>query len=282
VQALHRGGVRLYPVLAVLVLAPPLRAQTVTYSKQIGPLILERCAPCHRPGEAAPFSLLTYDDARKHAAQIVRVTESHFMPPWKPVPGYGDFAGPRRLSAEQIARLARWLKDGTPLGDAAQLPKPPQFSEAWQLGPPDLVLHVLHMRQPYRLTAESSDVFRNFVLPVNLTENRYIRAWELRPSNKRVVHHANVIVDSSRLLRKRDGEDGQPGFPGMEVETEVAGEFDPESHFLFWKPGTPAQETADDMAWKLEAGSDLTVNLHLRFRCEVVQRSQRRNKWSVC
>jgi hypothetical protein len=235
VQALHRGGVRLYPVLAVLLLAPPLRAQTVTYSKQIGPLILERCAPCHRPGEAAPFSLLTYEDARKHAAQIVRVTGSHFMPPWKPVPGYGDFAGPGRLSAEQIAMLARWLKDGTPLGDAAQLPKPRQFSEGWQLGPPDLVLH---LRQPYRLTAESSDVFRNFVLPVNLTETRYIRAWELRPSNKRVVHHANVIVDSSRLLRKRDGEDGQPGFPGMEVETEAAGEFDPESHF---SSGSPAR-----------------------------------------
>ena len=147
------------------------------------------------------------------------------------------------------------------MGDAAQTPKAPQFSEGWQLGPPDLVLH---MRQPYRLTAESGDVFRNFVLPVNLSETRYVRAWELRPSNKRVVHHANVIVDSSRELRKRDGEDGQPGFPGMEVATEATGEFDPESHFLFWKPGSPAQETADDMAWKLAPGSDLIVNLHLQ------------------
>jgi Flp pilus assembly protein TadD len=253
-------GVYLRPIVFSAVLCIPLQAQTVTYSKQIGPLILERCAPCHRPGEAGPFPLLTYDDARKHAAQIARVTELHFMPPWKPVAGYGDFAGPGPLSAEQIAWFARWLKDGTPLGDAARLPKP-QFTEGWQLGPPDLVLH---MRQPYRLTAESGDVFRNFVLPVNLTATKYVRAWELRPSNKRVVHHANVIVDASRRLRKREGEDGQPGFPGMEVETETAGEFDPESHFLFWKPGSPAQETPDDMAWKLEPGSDLIVNLHLQ------------------
>ena len=245
----------------MVLLWPALRGQTVTYSRQIGPLILDRCAPCHRPGESGPFPLLTYQDARKHAAQIARVTASRFMPPWKPVPGYGDFAGPGRLSSGQIALFARWLKDGAPLGDPSQLPKPPPFSAGWQLGPPDLVLQ---MRQPYRLTAESSDVFRNFVLPVDLTETKYVRAWELRPSNKRVVHHANVIVDTSRMLRKRDGEDGQPGFPGMELETEASGEFDPESHFLFWKPGSPAQETADDMAWKLDPGSDLIVNLHLQ------------------
>ena len=236
-------------------------AETITYTKQIGPLVLQRCAPCHRPGESGPFPLLTYEDVRKHAAQIVQVTGQRFMPPWKPVPGHGDFAGSGRLSAEQIAWFAAWLKAGAPLGDAAQMPKPPAFTEGWQLGPPDLVLH---MRQPYRLSAEPGDIFRNFVLPVNLTETKYVRAWELRPSNKRVVHHANVIVDPSHELRRRDGEDGQPGFPGMEVETEAAGEFDPESHFLFWKPGSPAQETPDDMAWKLAAGSDLIVNLHLQ------------------
>jgi len=261
VQPLHRFCVPTRPIFAVLLLGLPLAAQTVTYTGQIGRLILDRCAPCHRPGESGPFPLLTYEDARKHAAQIARVTASRFMPPWKPVAGHGDFAGSGRLSNEQIALFARWWKDGAPLGDAARLPKAPHFTEGWQLGPPDLVLH---MRQPYHLTAESSDVFRNFVLPVNLTEVKYVRAWELRPSNKRVVHHANVIVDSSHLLRKRDGEDGQPGFAGMEVETESSGEFDPESHFLFWKPGSPAQETAADMAWKLAPGSDLIVNLHLQ------------------
>jgi len=247
--------------LALLAACLAARAETVTFARQIAPLVYEHCASCHRPGEAAPFSLLTYEDARRHATQIARVTEQRYMPPWPPEPGYGDFTGPGRLSVGQIAMFAEWLKDGTPLGDPAQLPRPPDFHEGWQFGPPDLVLH---MRQPYQLTAQSGDVFRNFVLPVNLTETKYIRAMELETGNPRVVHHANVIVDPSRMLRKRDGEDGQPGFPGMEVDTEVTGEFEPESHFLFWKPGTPVEETPDDMAWKLEPGSDLIVNLHMQ------------------
>jgi Flp pilus assembly protein TadD len=102
------------------------------------------------------------------------------------------------------------------------------------------------------------------VLPVELNETRYVRAMELRPGNKRVVHHANLIVDRSRMLHQRDGEDGQPGFTGMEVATEVTGEFDPDSHFLFWKPGSAPQESPADMAWKLVPGSDLIVNLHLQ------------------
>ncbi|HTS27940.1 MAG TPA: tetratricopeptide repeat protein [Bryobacteraceae bacterium] len=247
--------------LTLVLLSLPLSAQTVTFSKDIAPLVFEHCAACHRPGEAGPFPLLTYDDVRKHAAQIVSVTQRRYMPPWLPEPGHGDFTGLGRLSAGQIALFARWVKDGTPLGDPWQVPKPPAFTDGWQLGPPDLVLH---MRQPYQLTAEPGDVFRNFVLPVSLTQTRYIRAMELRPGNKRVVHHANLIVDHARQLRKRDGEDGHPGFAGMEVITEAAGEFDPDSHFLFWKPGSTPMVAPDDMAWKLEPGADLIVNLHLQ------------------
>jgi len=120
------------------------------------------------------------------------------------------------------------------------------------------------MSKPYHLAADGSDVFRNFVIPISLPGTRYIRAMELRPGDKRVVHHANLIVDRSRLLRRRDSQDGQPGFAGMDVETEVSGEFDPDSHFLFWKPGSPPEEEPADMAWKLDPGSDLIVNLHLR------------------
>jgi len=191
----------------------------------------------------------------------VLLTQRRYMPPWPPEPGHGDFAGARRLTEEQIALLARWVESGMPEGDPAALPPLPRFAEGWQLGQPDLVLH---MSQPYQLPADGGDVFRNFVIPVSLQETKYIRAIELRPGDKRLVHHANLIVDRSRLLRRRDGQDGQPGFAGMDVETEVSGEFDPDSHFLFWKPGTPPEEEPADMAWKLDAGSDLVVNLHLR------------------
>jgi Flp pilus assembly protein TadD len=178
-----------------------------------------------------------------------------------PEPGHGDFADSLRLSDSQIALIARWVREGMAQGDPALKPPVPKFSQGWQIGTPDLILHI---RQPYQLPAEGSDVFRNFVLPVALKETRYVRAFELRPGNKRVVHHANMIVDRSGMLRHRDGEDGKPGFPGMDVETEVTGEFDPDSHFLFWKPGTPAQLEPPDMAWKLDPGSDLILNLHLQ------------------
>jgi hypothetical protein len=217
----------------------PLAAQTLTFSKHIAPLILSHCAACHRPGEAAPFSLLTYSDVRKHGTQIVQVTGQRYMPPWMPEPGHGDFAGSLRLSDQQIGILANWVRQGMPEGDPADLPPAPRFTEGWQLGTPDLIVH---MSQVYHLTAIPRDVFRNFVMPVNLKETKYVRAFELRPGNKKVVHHANVIIDRSRLLRRHDGEDGQPGFSGMDVITEVTGEFDPDSHFLFWKPGSPAQQ----------------------------------------
>jgi Flp pilus assembly protein TadD len=248
-------------ILAMAFSCMPLTAQTVTFSKHIAPILFRHCAPCHRPGEAAPFSLLTYNDARKHGVQIVKVTEKRYMPPWLPEPGHGDFAGSPRLSDGQIGTLARWVRGGMAEGDPADLPPAPHFAEGWQLGTPDLIVR---MSQPYHLPATPGDVFRNFVLPAGVKETRYIRAFELRPGNKRVVHHANMIVDRSRLLRRRDGQDGQPGFGGMDVETEVTGEFDPDSHFLFWKPGSPAQEEPADMAWRLDPGSDLILNLHLQ------------------
>jgi Flp pilus assembly protein TadD len=245
----------------LLLLGGPLLAQTATFSKDVAPILFQYCAPCHRPREAAPFPLLTYQDARKRGAQIVSVTRRRYMPPWPPEPGHGDFAGARRLTQSQIALLARWVESGMPEGDASDLPPLPRFTDGWQLGPPDLVLH---MSKPYRLPAEGADVFRNFVIPVSLPRTTFIRAMELRPGDKRVVHHANLIVDRSRMLRNRDGQDGQPGFAGMDVETEVSGEFDPDSHFLFWKPGSPPEEEPADMAWRLDPGSDLIVNLHLR------------------
>ena len=248
-------------VFALLCLCVPLSAASVTFSKDVAPILFRYCAPCHRPGEIAPFSLLSYQDAQKRAAQIAIVTGKRYMPPWPPEPGYGDFAGSQRLTDAQIELLARWAKSGTAEGNPADLPPAPHFVEGWQIGQPDLVLH---MRAPYRMPASGEDVFRNFVIPVDLKETKYIRAMELRPGSPRVVHHANLIVDHARMLRERDGRDGQPGFPGMDVETEVSGEFDPDSHFLFWKPGSPPQQEPDDMGWKLDPGSDLIVNLHLQ------------------
>jgi Flp pilus assembly protein TadD len=245
---------------AVLLLAAlRLGAQSVTF-EHIAPILHEYCAPCHRPGEAAPFPLLTYEDVRKHASQIAAVTARRYMPPWLPDSGYGDFAGERRLTRDQIDLIARWVTSGALRGAAA--PAPPHFTEGWQLGTPDLIVQ---MPEPYRLAAEGGDVFRNFVIPVNTAETRYVRAIELRPGNPRIVHHANILVDRRRILRQRDREDGQPGFAGMDVRPEARTDsFDPDSHFLFWKPGSVVQPVPDDMSWRLSPGTDMILNLHLQ------------------
>ncbi|MDQ2843798.1 MAG: tetratricopeptide repeat protein [Acidobacteriota bacterium] len=237
-------------------------AAPVTFDKDVAPLVYQHCAPCHHPGGIAPFPLLTYADASRHAAEIVSATERHYMPPWPPEHGYGNFAGDRSLSAAQILLLADWLKQGKPQGHPADLPPAPQFTSNWQMGPPDLILK---MPQPFHMPANGTDVFRNFIVPTGLTETKFVRGLELHLTNQRVVHHANVVLDRTQSLRHRDGEDGQPGFPGMDVITEAApGAFDPDSHFLFWKPATVLRPQPEDMSWRLDPGTDLVLNLHLQ------------------
>lgn len=234
-------------------------AQPVTFTKQIAPIVFHSCAPCHRPGEAAPFSLLTYQDVRKRAGQIAAITKARYMPPWLPAPGFGDFEGDRRLSDAQIRLIADWAAHGAPEGNPADLPPLPKFTEGWQLGEPDFVLTI---PKPFTLTSEGVDVYRNFIYSFKLPGVHYVRAVEIRPGNKRVVHHANLLIDRYRSSRWQDGRDGQPGFPGMDLEIQ-ANLNDPESHFLFWKPGTVIKPEPPGMAWSIEQGNDLVLNVHL-------------------
>lgn len=208
----------------------------VTFNKDLAPVLFTHCAPCHHAGGVGPFPLVTYEDAKRHASQMAAVTARRYMPPWPPEHGYGDFAGDRSLPAAQIQLFADWLKQGKQQGATADLPAAPRFTSNWQLGPPDLILK---MPRPYQMPAATSDIFRNFIVPTGLKETKYVRAMELRLSNPRVVHHANVVLDRTQSLRSHDGEDGKAGFPGMDIITEAAPDnFDPDSHFLFWKPGT--------------------------------------------
>ena len=232
-----------------------------TFSKEIAPVVFKHCAPCHHENGSGPFPLITFEDVSRHAAQIVDVTRRRYMPPWPPEHGFGDFAGDRSLSDAQIRLFAAWVAQGKPRGEPADLLPAPGFPGKWQMGVPDLILR---MAKPFVLPASGRDIFRNFIIPGGLSEIKYIRGIELRPGNTRVVHHANVVLDRTRALRKRDGEDGRPGFAGMDVITEAAaGDFDPDSHFLFWKPGSVLRPEPDDMSWRLDPGTDLVLNLHL-------------------
>jgi Flp pilus assembly protein TadD len=243
--------------------------ETPTFHRDIEPILFAQCAPCHRPGESGPFSLLTYEDARKRAPQIAVVTRKRYMPPWLPAPGFGDFKNEHRLTAAQIETIEKWARSGAPEGPPSALPRP-VFTPGWQLGPPDLVLTA---EKPFPLQSDGPDIFWNFILSASVRQSRHVRSIEIRPGNPRTVHHANLLLDRSRSQHYREGVRGE-GFPGMDL-TLSSDTFDPDSHFLFWKPGAAPYEEPKGMSWRLDPGDDLILNLHLRStgRPEMVQPS---------
>jgi len=184
-----------------------------TFSRDIAPIVYQHCSGCHHPGEAAPFSPLSYEDVKKRAAQIVAVTRSGYMPPWLPEAGYGQFADTRRLSAVEIKTFADWVAQGAPEGPPGETPPAPRFEGGWQLGAPDLVLEA---PASFSLPASGPDVFWNFVFRVNAPETRYVRAIEIRPGDRRLVHHANLLIDRTASAHRRETAPNS-GFPGMEV-----------------------------------------------------------------
>jgi Flp pilus assembly protein TadD/mono/diheme cytochrome c family protein len=233
----------------------------VTWSHQIAPLVYNNCTTCHHPGGAGPFSLLTYDDARRWGKQMAAVTSSRYMPPWLPEQGYGDFADERSLTKDEIALIAKWVQTGMAEGDASAAPPAPKYSASWQYGTPDVVLTV---ERPFTLAASGTDVFRNFVLPYPLKQTHYIRAMEIRPAVPQIVHHANILIDRTASFRRAHPAQLKDGVPGMELEVDTGNEFDPDSNFLFWKPDTPVLVEPEGMPWRLDPGSDLILNMHLK------------------
>ena len=229
----------------------------LTFTRDIAPIVLEHCAPCHRPGEIAPFSLLTYSDVRGRARLIVEVTRSRYMPPWKPARGAGEpFVGERGLTEQQISAIASWVDQGAVEGDPTELPAMPSWPEGWRLGTPDLVVT---MAEPYTLPADGPDLFRNFVLPIPIGETKYVAAIEFRP-NSRVAHHANLRIDRTRSSRERDAEDPLPGYEGA---ISPSAQY-PDGHFLGWTPGQLTPRAAKGMAWRLEPGSDFVIQVHMQ------------------
>jgi Flp pilus assembly protein TadD len=231
----------------------------ITFTRDIAPVLFHSCVPCHRPSEAAPFSLLTYADAKTHAHQIVAVAERHIMPPWLPEAEGPQFSDDLRLPAEQIALLKEWVEQGAMEGSASDLPAKPQFVEGWQLGKPDVIVKAT---KAFELPAGGSDTYWNFVFRSPVDRGRWLKAIEIRPGDKRLVHHANVLVDRGQTARLHEHPAGS-GFGGMEltIESEV---FDPDSHFLFWKPGSAPYVEPEGMAIRLDKDTDLVLNTHLQ------------------
>jgi hypothetical protein len=226
----------------------------VTFSHQIAPILYARCVECHRPGEVAPFALLTCEDATKRADWIAEVVKGDVMPPWTLRSGYGHFRGQRTLSPREKALLTQWAEAGAPRGDEKLAPPVPEFSEGWQLGPPDLVLE---MPEAFSIPADGPDIFRFFVLPIEIPEDQTVVAVDFKPGNPRVVHHSILYLDSSGAARRYDEADPLPGYEGF-----VTGGFSPSGTLGFWAPGYTPRFFPEGVGQRLAKGSDLAMQLH--------------------
>ena len=239
--------------LAIL-LATPLAfftavAAPVTFNKDIAPIIHRNCSSCHRPGEAAPFALLSYTDVKKKAKTIADATKSRLMPPWKAEPASFPYRDERRLKDSEIALIQAWVKSGMEQG-TGEAPALPKFESGWALGEPDLIVE---MPAAYHIPADGPDIYRNIAVPLNLTEDKWVTAIDLKPTARAAVHHVLYFADpNGKAHLKKQGD--QPGFNGMRPSASVAlGGF-----ALGAQPG----KFPDGFAMPVPKGSDFVVQYH--------------------
>ena len=228
----------------------------ITYAADIAPIIARECASCHSPGGWAPFDLLTYEDVRSRAERIAEAVEQGVMPPWSPDSEPGTFQGERRLTAEEVDLFRQWADDGAPVGDFTAVANYVADPE-WDPGPPDLIVKL----PAYTVPAEGGDVYRNLVVPIPVTETRWVEYVELRPGSRTVVHHARVMVDTTASSRELANQGENPGFDGMDLRS---GASSPSGYFIAWAPGKTRLPPIEGMAWRLDPGTDLVVQLHVR------------------
>jgi len=231
----------------------------VTFAETIAPIVYANCVTCHRPGEAAPFSLMSYEDVAKRGALIAKVTAARYMPPWHAAHGYGEFADERRLTDAQIAAIGEWVRQGMPRGDDAKMPRLPEFADGWHLGKPDLILE---MPVSYGVPAAGPDQFRNFVIPTKLAEDKWVRAVEFRPSARKVVHHAIFSWIKGGSAAARDGADGKPGFAGIGLPSLGDANSGPLGG---WATGGTPAFLPEGLAGRLPAGSDFVLQIHFHL-----------------
>ncbi len=245
--------------------AAPAGPAAVTFHRDVLPILQARCQECHRPGEAGPFPLVSYDDAATWAADIKEFTGSRRMPPWKPTGGL-PLAHDRRLPAAEIATLAAWADAGAPEGNKADAPAPRAFTPGWALGEPDLVLTV---EDDFHLAARGPDHYRCFVLPTGLTEDRMLVGYEVRPGDASVVHHVLNYFDTTgtarRLDREARGKAGIDRGPGYESPMGIG--FEPKDAEAVgglggWAPGMGAQRAPAGTGHLLPKGSDVVLQVH--------------------
>jgi len=226
----------------------------VTFNKDVLPILQKNCQGCHRPGELAPMSFLSYSETRPWAKAMKQAVVTKKMPPWFAEKGH--FANDRTLTDDEISTLARWADNGAPEGDAKDKPAPLAFQDGWNIQP-DLIVE---MPKEFQVAASGTINYQNFLVKVNFPEDRWVVAAEMRPGNPKVVHHGRVIVrppTSTWMAKAVPGEsyeEGSDGMGGARAGTDLLGKYN---------PGLGAQSfDVDGSAKFIPKGSDLVFNLH--------------------
>jgi thiol-disulfide isomerase/thioredoxin len=215
-------------------------ATSPSFARDVAPILQKRCQNCHRPEQAAPFSLLTYDDAVRRGRMIKEVTTQRRMPPWHADPRYGQFANSRRLTRAEIDTLASWVDAGMPRGDDKDLPKPIDWPKGWVHGKPDLVIS---MPEEFEVPADGVLPYQHFLVDTNFTEDRWVQIAEARPGAAEVVHHvvAHILKEGQR----------QPFLPDGTLSVLVG-----------WAPGDLGLVCPPDTALRIPKGAKLRFELH--------------------
>lgn len=232
----------------------------VTYYKDVVPVLQNRCQECHRPGEVAPMSFMSYDEVRPWAKAIKTAVLTKKMPPWFADSHYGKFANDRALSQAEIDTLVAWTDGGSKPGNAKDAPKAREFFEGWSMGKPDLVLT---MPQAVDVPASGVVEYTYVVIPTNFTEDRWIQAAETRAGARSAMHHIIAFVRPPGSRWLKDAKPGVPFIPGRgergqrNVEDSVPGEL-----LAGWAPGVPPTVCQRGEAKLVKAGSDLVFQLH--------------------
>jgi mono/diheme cytochrome c family protein len=242
-----------------------------TFSKDVAPVLYQHCTSCHRPGEIAPMSLLTYQDARPWARAIRDNVINGVMPPWHADPAHGKFRNDRRLSDKEKQVISQWVAAGAPEGDANDLPVPPVYTDGWSIGQPDVVLK---MATPYALPATGEIPYQYFEVETNFTEDKWIQALEIRPGDRSVVHHVLVYArepgTSPRLQIFRQKNPPGPLSPTMMKELSDPAIREAQQKQALRRgplmaqtaPGTPATVYPAGLAQLVKAGTVLTFQIH--------------------
>ena len=236
----------------------PAALAKVTYARDVAPLLQANCVSCHRTGDVAPFSLATYADAKPWARAIADYTKRGIMPPWKATDNCGPFWDDRSLSEKDKQTLSAWADAGAPSGDLKTAPvaKIAYAPGSWELGTPDVITAPV---APFHLEAEGRDVYRDFTLPIDFNEDRYISAFDFKPTNRAIVHHIIAYIDlTGDSARERDSKETEPGWSvgggGSGIKDSDWGQG--------WAPGTTPRRLPDGVAIKVPKGAKLVLQVH--------------------